>query len=153
MLSSIGGGIDARPPTARARYPCPFRLATSLCENPALAQKLIGRHHLAQSRLMAAVAAVAVGVISAHQLAVASMGGGCEPRPRTARARYPCPFRLATWLCENPALAQKLIGRHHLAQSRLMAAVAAVAVGVISAHQLAVAATQRRAVGTPLQPQ
>src|SRR3546814_4072251 len=57
MLSSIGGGIDARPPTARARYPCPFRLATSLCENPALAQKLIGRHHLAQSRLMAAVAA------------------------------------------------------------------------------------------------
>src|SRR3546814_13629745 len=72
MLSSIGGGIDARPPTARARYPCPFRLATSLCENPALAQKLIGRHHLAQSRLMAAVAAVAVGVISAHQLAVAA---------------------------------------------------------------------------------
>src|SRR3546814_11405679 len=76
MLSSIGGGIDARPPTARARYPCPFRLATSLCENPALAHKLIGRHHLAQSRLMAAVAAVAVGVISAPQLAVAA-----PPRP------------------------------------------------------------------------
>src|SRR3546814_19858360 len=72
MLSSIGGGIEARPPTARARYPCPFRFATSLCENPAIAHTPIGAHHLAQSRPMAAVAAVAVGAISEHQLAVAS---------------------------------------------------------------------------------
>src|SRR5690606_40617582 len=57
---------------------------------------------------------------------------------------------LSLSLCEDPALPQKLIGCDDLAEPRLVAAVAAVAIGVIFAHQLAVAAAQRRTVGLPL---
>src|SRR3989344_7933146 len=56
-------------------------------------------------------------------------------------------------LGEGLRLSQQLICRNNLAESRLMGAVAAVAVGVVLAHQLAVAPPQRRAVGVCRQPQ